>query len=64
MGMSEAEALAVQFHTLYERKAPSHGYNTRERSRVPWGEVPDDNKMLMIDVCATLLAEGVIEYKG
>ena len=50
------EKLAQQFHETYERLAPSFGYRTRERSAKPWDEVPEDNRNLMIAVCAEILA--------
>lgn len=49
-----AEALARRFHETYERLAPSFGYRTREASAKPWDEVPEDNRNLMIAVCAEL----------
>lgn len=52
-----AEALAQRFHETYERLAPSFGYETREASAKPWADVPDQNKRLMVAVCAELLAE-------
>ena len=51
-----AEALARRFHETYERLAPSHGYETRKASAVPWDDVPARNKSLMIAVCAELLS--------
>ena len=50
-----ASDLAKRFHETYERLAPSMGYETREESAVPWEEVPENNKRLMIAVCAELL---------
>lgn len=58
-GMSAAEALAVQFHEAYERLAPEHGYSTREASRKPWRDVPDNNRSLMIAVAADILGRSV-----
>lgn len=52
----EAEALAQRFHEAYERLAPSFGYETRRESAKPWGEVPEQNRRLMVAVCAELLA--------
>jgi hypothetical protein len=43
-----AEALARRFHEAYERLAPSFGYKPREETSVPWEQVPDNNRMLMI----------------
>jgi hypothetical protein len=50
-----ASKLAKRFHETYERLAPSMGYETREESAVPWEEVPENNKRLMIAVCEELL---------
>jgi hypothetical protein len=58
--ISDAEALAQSFHETYERLAPSFGYETRKASAKPWAEVPENNRRLMIAVCAELLATGVI----
>lgn len=46
----KAEKLARFFHDTYEKLAPSYGYKTREASRKPWSDVPEDNKALMIAV--------------
>jgi hypothetical protein len=51
-----AEALAQRFHETYERLAPSFGYETREASAKPWAQVPEQNRALMIAVCAEILA--------
>lgn len=53
----KAEALACRFHETYERLAPSHGYETRKASAVPWADVPEKNKSLMIAVCAEFLPQ-------
>lgn len=58
---ARAEALAQRFHETYERLAPEHGYKTREASAKPWSEVPEQNKSLMIAVCAELLGEPEID---
>jgi hypothetical protein len=51
---TDAETLARRFHETYERFAPDYGYKTREASAVPWDEVPDANRSLMIAVCREL----------
>lgn len=56
-----AEEIARKFHEAYEDLAPEHGYETREASRKPWSEVPDQNKGLMIAVVHRLLDTGVIQ---
>ena len=45
-----SEELAKRFHEAYERLAPEFGYKTRDASAVPWADVPDNNKKLMIAV--------------
>lgn len=45
-----SERLARLFHETYERLAPTFGYATRKDSAVPWEQVPDRNKRLMIAV--------------
>lgn len=55
--MNEAENLARRFHETYERLAPQFGYETRRESAKPWEEVPEQNRNLMIAVCAEILDE-------
>lgn len=50
-----AEQLAQKFHETYERLAPTHGYETRKDSAVPWENVPEKNKKLMTAVCEEIL---------
>lgn len=45
-----SEQLARLFHETYERLAPNFGYQTRKGTAVPWEQVPDRNKRLMIAV--------------
>jgi hypothetical protein len=49
------EDLAKYFHSEYERMAPHFGYKTRPASAVPWDEVPEENRRLMMAVCAGIL---------
>jgi hypothetical protein len=58
--MAIAHEIAREFHESYERLAPQYGYETREETAVPWSEVPEDNKLLMVGVIADLLDKGVI----
>ena len=58
--MDDAELIARRFHEIYEELAPTVGYETREASRKPWTDVPEQNKRLMIAVVTRLLAEDVI----
>jgi hypothetical protein len=59
--MSKAEEIAKAFHETYERLAPEYGYKTREASAVPWEDVPENNKALMIATVARLRMLGVIK---
>jgi hypothetical protein len=56
--VTAAEKLAQLFHETYERLAPNHGYDTRKATAVPWAEVKDPNRQLMIDVARQLLGKG------
>ncbi len=44
----DAEELARAFHESYERLAPQYNYRTRRGSAVPWEDVPESNRRLMI----------------
>lgn len=50
-----ARQLAQRFHEIYERLAPSFGYETRKESAKPWTDVPERNRNLMIAVCQEIL---------
>lgn len=50
MSEIDPEAVARAFHETYERLAPSHGYETRKASAVPWEQVPANNRALMTAV--------------
>lgn len=58
--MKSPENVAKAFHETYERLAPEHGYKTRVPSAVPWADVPEGKKALMIAVVAELFERGVI----
>ena len=49
------EELARTFHESYERLAPSHGYSTRVDSAVPWDDVRDPNRSLMLETMDAIL---------
>lgn len=55
--MRSSEKTAELFHETYERLAPKHQYETRKASAVPWSDVPDSNKALMIEVAAVVGSE-------
>lgn len=58
--MASSESIAKRFHEVYEFLAPKHDYKTREASAVPWEDVPDNNKNLMVSVVQQLKDEGTI----
>jgi hypothetical protein len=49
------DALARLFHETYERLAPSFGWETQERSRRDWDDVPAENKALMVAVASEVI---------
>lgn len=49
-----SEELAQAFHSAYERLAPSFGYETRKASAVPWEQIPEQNRKLMIAVAGEI----------
>lgn len=57
----DSEGLARQFHETYERLAPEYGYETRRESAVPWDQVPEQNRHLMIAVAREILTGPVLE---
>lgn len=59
-GVTGAEGIARRFHEEYEARAPLHGYQTRKASAVPWRQVPDNNRALMVDVVKALIENGDI----
>lgn len=56
---ADAEQIARAFHEAYEKLAPQYGYKTRRASAVPWADVPESNRSLMIATVSALLDEGV-----
>lgn len=52
---NDPHSVAQMFHEEYERLAPVYGYETRGESAVPWSEVPENNRNLMIATCAHVL---------
>lgn len=52
-----AEELAELFHETYERLAPDFGYTSRRSTAVPWRDVPEPNKSLMIAVAEKVIEE-------
>ena len=52
----DAHGLARLFHDTYEALAVLHGYKTRTESAVPWDDVPEVNRRLMVNTCSVVLA--------
>lgn len=50
-----ALALAIRFHEIYERLAPSFGYETRPDTKV--FDPESKNGKLMVAVCAEIIKE-------
>lgn len=55
------EDIARRFHDTYERLAPDFGYRTRRESAVPWDEVPENNRRLMIATVTEVLSDCLSE---
>jgi hypothetical protein len=60
----DAETLARRFHETYERLAPAFGYTTRTETAVPWEQIPEVNRLLMIAVCQELLRDLPVVAEG
>jgi hypothetical protein len=58
------EDVARAFHDAYESLASSFGYKTRDASAVPWDDVPENNKALMIATVRNVLIERRMAIKG
>jgi hypothetical protein len=52
-----AADLARLFHEHYERLAPRFSYETRTATAVPWEEVPENNRDLMVATAAAVIEE-------
>lgn len=53
---AEPETVARMFHETYERLASDFGYETRRESAVPWEDVPERNRSLMVATVVALTA--------
>lgn len=62
--VAAAERAARDFHETYERLAPKFGYQTRRESALPWEDIADNHKRLMIAVCAEVLERAIAESRG
>lgn len=59
-----ADDLARQFHDTYERLAPDYGYTTRPESAVPWEDVPENNRRLMVAVVDAVIGARLRELEA
>lgn len=55
--MNRLEHLCEVMHDAYERAAVDAGWETQARSRRPWADVPEENKMTMRAAVLALLDE-------
>ena len=60
----QAEELARVFHRHYEEQAPVHGWETQERARVEWEELPQENRMTMIATCRAVIDELGLKWEA
>lgn len=58
------EELARYFHDEYERMAPAFNYETRRETAVPWDNLLDSNKRLMMAVATSVLLHFFPERAG
>jgi hypothetical protein len=63
--ITTAEIIAKRYHEVYEELLPTMGSAWENAGHVnkPWGELPIENKWLMVKVVEQLMEEKVI-YKG
>jgi hypothetical protein len=59
MTEDQVERVARLFHEAYEELAPQFSYTTRKASAVPWADVPENNKRLMIATVRRLFDRAV-----
>jgi hypothetical protein len=52
-----AHELACYFHDTYEMLAPDFGWTTSAGCVVPFDDLPDENRLLMLEVCERVLQE-------
>jgi hypothetical protein len=54
------EELCEAFHDAYEEAAVKSGWETQQRSRKPWADVPEANKETMRKTISELLRKDII----
>lgn len=60
MKHEDADRIAHEFHDAYESIAPLFQYETRVESALPWADVPQVNKDVMVATVKYLVNQGVI----
>ena len=58
------EDVAKLFHSTYEDLAPTYGYTTRKASAVLWQDVPEQNRLLMVETVTRVRLEMVDAFKA
>lgn len=58
----DAQSLAAFSHDVYEAEAVKAGWKTQEQCRVPFDELPEANKTVMLAVASAIIAE--VEKRG
>lgn len=58
------ERIAHAFHDEYEAFAEVHGWETNKASRVSFDDLPEHNRLTMLDTIAALLDRGIIRAAG
>lgn len=48
--MTDIERIAKQFHDAYERRAEDFGWDTQDRCKVEWEDLPEANRLTMMAV--------------
>lgn len=54
--------IARNFHYRYEQLAPFYRWSTNDLSRVPWDDLPDNQRELMLATIGALRQDGVITF--
>lgn len=50
-----AEDVARKFHQVYEALAPQYNYKTRGDTALPWEQLPENSRRLMVDTSLHIL---------
>jgi len=60
----EIERYCIILHDAYESAAIKNGWQTQQRSRKPWPDVPDENKKTMRDAITVLMKKALANTHG